>query len=670
MARAVAALTDWTGGPPFAQVTPAALDEAVVAAIAAWRAAVARIAHSHEPPTFANTAWALEEAALPFDRARQLLRLYGSTCSTPEIEAVQASRLAELAEAEEAALLDPVLCARVAAVRDAPDAEGQRLVAVTRDRLARRGAMLDAADRARLGRINAALAAESAMFERNIAAEEDRDLPVVDAGELDGLPPDTVAAAAALAAERGRSGEWAIALRRPMVMAVLAAARHRGLRERLWRAWTMRCGGPGPHDNRPVMTRILALRAEKARLLGHADFAHYALADRMVESVEQAEHLVVATAAAVRPLTERRVADMTALAHADGVAGPLQPWDRYFYEERLRRDRFAVDGEALRAYLPVAAVTEAVLDAAARLHGLSFEPLPEGSSYHPDVRAFAVRLGAERIGVLHLDLVARAGKRGGSWTQQLQPRSDLAGGTLPVAVVVTGVPAGAGGAPPLMAWQHAVVTFHEMGHALHFLLADTRYPALGAMRVPWDLIELPALLNERWIEDRDLLRRHLRHWQTGAPIPEALLDGVFAAAHADRVFTLTLDYLAGALIDLRLHRGDPPPDPEAIERAVLAELGVPDAIDQIMRPPTFFHAFTDAYAAGVYSYLWGDTLAADVAEAFAAAPGALYDADTGARWREALLAPGARAPAADAFRRFRGRDPAPDALFRRFGLAA
>ena len=665
----------WVGkggqAPPFDRATPAALDHAADQAILDWRRAVARIVGNGDPPSFLNTMVALEEAAIPLDRVRQLLRLYASTCATPELEKVETRRQAELGRAEDDALLDPALFARVAAIQggsDPLDAEDRRLVELTIERLRRRGATLDTPRRDRLGEINAAIAADSALFERNVAAEEERDLPVIDAAELDGLSPDIVAAAATLAAARGRPGEWAIALRRPTVMAVLTAARDRTLRERLWRAWTMRCGEPGLHDNRPLMARILQGRADKARLLGHVDYAHHAFADRMIGRPEAAEALITAVASTVLPLTERRVADMTRLAQGDGIADPLEPWDRYHYEERLRRECFAVDGEALRQYLPVAGMIDAVLEAASRLHGIAFDRLPDDRAYHPEACVFAVRRNGRMIGVLHLDLIARAGKRNGSWTQQLQPHSTLLGGTLPIAAVVTSVPAGAGGAPELMAWQHAVVLFHEMGHALH--LADLRYPGLGPMHVPWDLIELPALLNERWIEDRALLRRYLCHWQTGEPIPDPLLEGVFAAARDDRVFTLTLDYLAGALIDLRLHAGDVPPDPESVERDVLARLGVPHAIDQVMRPPHFYHLFTEAYAAGVYSYLWGDVLAADVAEAFLAAPGRFYDEATGARWREAILAAGARASAANAFHAFRGRDPSPDALFRRFGIAA
>jgi len=436
--------------------------------------------------------------------------------------------------------------------------------------------------------------------------------------------------------------------------------------------WTARCDEPGPHDNRPVMREILELRHAKATLLGFPDFAHFALANRMARTPETASDLLAETWRRVLPLTEQRIVAMTELAHADGIAGPLEPWDRRYYEEKLRQARFGLDTAELQPYLTVEGITAAMFDAASRLHGTAFVARSDVAVPHPDVTAYAVERDGRLLGMLYLDLLGRPEKRVGSWVQPLQPHSALHGGTLPVCAIVSSVPPGVDGKPPVMLWSHAVALFHELGHALHGLLTRTRYPSIGWVEVEWDFVELPSLLNERWIEDKALLGRHLRHAETGEPMPVALIDKALDAARHDRVFSVTLDYLAGACIDMALHAAPDGvvPDAAVVERETLIRLDMPRAIDQLMRPPHFYHAFSDAYAAGVYSYLWSDVMAADVAEAFQRSPGGLYDADMATHWRETVLTIGASMPADEAFRRFLGRDPQPDALFRRFGMAA
>ncbi len=672
------ALWDWAGPggvyPPLAHMTPATLERDLAAAAGEWRDAMARISADPEQPGFANTILALEAARRHFDRVRELLQLQVTTRSTPEIVDLQARWAAEISRLEGEAC-GPALFERVARMHEAAngDDDDRRLTEITYRRFVRRGATLGAAQHARLGEIDAALAVATARFQRNVADAEQGLIVFADSAEaLDGVDPAIREAAAGLAVERGAAGRWAIAMQRPIVMAVLTTATDRALRERVWRCWSSRCDTPGPQDNRPVMAEILKLRDEKARLLGHPDFAHFAFADRMLADPDEAARLLRTVWDHVYPLTRAQIAELQALADADGIGGPIEKWDRYFYADRLRRTRFGAGTEALRPYLAAEGVIAAGLEAAARLHGVRFVSRPEAATHHPDVKAYAVERDGILIGMLHFDVMARPDKRGGSWMQPLQAASSLGSGSLPVCVVVTSIAANATGEPPRTTWSHVTVLFHELGHALHALLARTAYPSIGSMAVAWDAIELPALLNERWIEDVALLGRHLRHWETGAPIPSALVEGALAAAQHDRVFSVSLDYLVGAIIDLRLHTtgGGEVPDMTEIERRTLDELRMPGAIDQIMRPPHFFHLSSDEYAAGVYAYLLGDVMAAEVAEAFLEAPGRLYDAQVAARWRDTLLTIGAREPVDVAYRRFRGADPDPGALLRRFGMAA
>lgn len=368
--------------------------------------------------------------------------------------------------------------------------------------------------------------------------------------------------------------------------------------------------------------------------------------------------------------TRKLVADLQQIATAEGADFQLAPWDRLYYSEKLRRARFGLDSEAVKPYLQLDSVVQAMFWAAGRVHGLTYKEIPGAPVHHPDVRAYEVSRAGEPVAVLYLDLYARPGKSRGSWATEYRTAESFRGKVLPVVAFNSNAERPADGSPPLLAWEVANVFFHEFGHTLHTLSATTRYPSLGSLSVPWDFVEVPSLLNERWLYDRELLQRFARHYRTNAPIPLELVEKIERAAKFDRIFSLNLDYLAPAIVDMKLHllADGRDIDAVALENQVLAELGMPSAWDEIMRVPHNAHAFSFQYAAGVYTYLWSDVIAADIAAAFEQSPGGLYDAATAERWRRTLLSAGNSVPIEQAFRDFRGRDPDPDALLRRFGL--
>jgi peptidyl-dipeptidase Dcp len=656
------------GLPPFDRATASAIATAYRAAMAAKLAEISAIAADPAPPSFANVIEALEDSGRPLARVEALWRSLAQQKSDDAMCAVDAELAPLPAQLDGALAREDRLFARVSAVCTDPSLspEQARLADHWRRKLVRMGSGLDAAGRNRLAAINGRLGELSSAFQRNLAFDNEA-LTFAAADQGAGVPDTLLEQARTAAESAGRPAELAFLNSRAVVMTLLAHAQDRRLRESVFRRWQQRNRTPGPHDNRALLAEMATLRGEKARLLGFESFAHFALDNRMARTPQAAVAMAEAMWRRIQPVTATLLADLQALADRDGIV--LKAWDRLFYAEQRRRSGFDLDQEAVRPYLPLTAVRDAIMEAASRLHGLQFEPLPDAPRLSPEIEVFAVRRGDKMLGALWLDSTSRSGKAQGSYMQPLRLREQFRGEVPAIVLVVSSPPAAAPGEPILLTWEYARVLFHEFGHALHMLLSEAAWPSLASLNVAWDFIEVPSLLNERWLEDRDLLARHARHWQTGEPIPDALVDRLLAVANDERVFTTTLDYLAMALFDLKLHMAadGTPVDPEAIETAILAHYGLPDAIEPIMRGPNMYHISTDHYAAGVYSYLWADVMAADAAEAFLQGEG-LFDPSVAARLGSILLGGANSRPADLLYQDFRGRPADGDALLRRFGL--
>lgn len=667
------------GLPPYDHATPAALEQALPVAIERKRRAVREIADNNEAPCFENTVAALEDCGRALRDLQALYLAVASTASVGEMPSV-AQRLAPLVPALEVEIAhDPALFARIEAVWrarhvSALDPEQIRLVEVLRERMVHAGAALTPEAKTRLKAINARLSVLSSQFHQNMIAEQAAQVVWLECeDDLAGLSEPQRQGAAAAAQALGREGVWAIPNQRPAVWPFLICSTRRDLREQVWRMWNDRCDNDGPHDNKPVIAEILRLRGERARLLGHESHAHWVLALRMARTPETAMAVMRRTWDAVLTATQRQIAEYQAIADAEGAGLRLSPWDRLHYAEKLRRHRFGLDGELVKQYLPLDRMLEAMFWAAGRVHGLDFEELHDLPRLHSRIRIFEVRHGEEPIGVLCLDLFHRPGKAHGSHQHQMRSAESFRGRVLPISNMVSGLPPPTQDEPVLLPWEYANVLFHEFGHSLHMLLNRARYPSLGSLQVAWDLVELPSLLNEYWLRDRELLARFARHHASGEPMPPALIERLEAGLRYDRIFSVNLDYLGGAIVDMKLHLmadgSGQEIDAVAVERETLAELGMPEAWDLILRVTSSVHSFVGGYDAGLYSYLWSDLMGAEAAEAFLKSPGGLYDVDVARTWRDTVLAVGHTVEAAESFRRFLGRDPDPAALMRRFGLA-
>ena len=679
-------LAPWNGPygglPSFTGISSAAIEDAMLAAIELKRVEVQTIASVSEPPTFQNTAEAFENCGRALQRVKCVFHVYANSLSLGDMPAVAQRLVAHIAALDDEIAHNENLYSRLHAVWDSRhqsglSAEQQRLVEVLLTSMQRRGSGLAPAAKARLAEINARLAALSSHYNQNLIQEAGSQVVFIeDETGLQGLPADLRQAAASVATEKGRPGIWAIPNARGAVWPFLKLSTRRDLREQVWRMWTNRGDNAGPLDNKPIANEILQLRGKLARLLGFTSYAHFAMADRMAGNPDTALDLLKRTWQSVKARALSQVADYQAIADRESAGIRLAPWDRQFYAEKLRRERFNLDSDEVKAHLPLDGVLHAMFWAARRVHGLEFKQISDAPVIHPTVRVYEVsrHATAEVVGVIYFDLFNRPGKAHGSYQMQFREAENFQGRVLPISCVFSTFPQPPEGQPVLLPWEYANVFFHEFGHALHMLHCKAAYRSLGSEHVAWDFVELPALINERWLRDPELLARFARHHLTNEPMSPALIDRIEEAFQYERIFSLNPDFLLPAIVDLRLHlladgTGNPI-DVVQVENEIIAEFGMPDAWDLVMRVTHNFHIFIGAYAAGLYSYLWSDVMAADAVQTFEKSPGGIYDAQTSKAWIDKILSVGHSVPANEAFRDFAGHDPEPWPLHRRFGLAA
>jgi peptidyl-dipeptidase Dcp len=679
-------LAPWNGPygglPSFTGISSAAIEDAMLAAIELKRVEVQTIASVSEPPTFQNTAEAFENCGRALQRVKCVFHVYANSLSLGDMPAVAQRLVAHIAALDDEIAHNENLYSRLHAVWDSRHQSGlsteqQRLVEVLLTSMQRRGSGLAPAAKARLAEINARLAALSSHYNQNLIQEAGSQVVFIeDETGLQGLPADLRQAAASVATEKGRPGIWAIPNARGAVWPFLKLSTRRDLREQVWRMWTNRGDNAGPLDNKPIANEILQLRGELARLLGFTSYAHFAMADRMAGNPDTALDLLKRTWQSVKARALSQVADYQAIADRESAGIRLAPWDRQFYAEKLRRERFNLDSDEVKAHLPLDGVLHAMFWAARRVHGLEFKQISDAPVIHPTVRVYEVsrHATAEVVGVIYFDLFNRPGKAHGSYQMQFREAENFQGRVLPISCVFSTFPQPPEGQPVLLPWEYANVFFHEFGHALHMLHCKAAYRSLGSEHVAWDFVELPALINERWLRDPELLARFARHHLTNEPMSPALIDRIEEAFQYERIFSLNPDFLLPAIVDLRLHlladgTGNPI-DVVQVENEIIAEFGMPDAWDLVMRVTHNFHIFIGAYAAGLYSYLWSDVMAADAVQTFEKSPGGIYDAQTSKAWIDKILSVGHSVPANEAFRDFAGHDPEPSPLHRRFGLAA
>jgi peptidyl-dipeptidase Dcp len=674
-------LAPWTGPhggvPPFDKVKVEYFKPALEAAMAEQLKEVDAIAGDPAPPTFENTIAALERAGRTFDRVSTIYGIYAGTMSTPEFQAVETEMAPKLAAFGDQITQNEKLFRRIAAVYEAREKgsltpEQKRLVWLDYTNFVRRGAKLDTAAKKRVAEINQRLAALYTKFSQDILADEGGYVTVLETeADLAGLPASVRAAASSAAEQRGHKGKWAVLNTRSSVEPFLTYSDRRDLREKVWRTFTSRGDNGDAHDTKAVITEILKLRAERARLLGFQTHAHWRLENTMAKTPERAMELLEAVWKPAVARVHEEVADMQAVAVKEGAKITIEPWDYRYYAEKVRKAKYDLEENEVKPYLQLEKMREAMFWVAGELFGFRFTPLTGVPVYQPDMRVFEVTgRDGRHVGLWYFDPYARPGKNSGAWMNAYRSQERFDGEVPTIVSNNTNFVKGKAGDPILISWTDAVTLFHEFGHALHGLSSNVNYPSLAGTAVARDYVEFPSQILERWLPTPEVLNRFALHYETGKPIPAELVQKIERAGRFNQGFA-TVEYLASALVDLKLHlAGDQTIDPRAFERDTLAALGMPRQIVMRHRTPQFNHVFAgDGYSAGYYSYLWSDTLSADAYEAFTEAGGP-YDKTVAKRLVEYVFSVGNTVDPAEGYRAFRGREPGIGALMRRRGFPA
>ncbi|HEY9066227.1 MAG TPA: M3 family metallopeptidase, partial [Burkholderiaceae bacterium] len=615
--------------PPFALIRAEHFEPAFDEALAQHRAEVDAIGRIPEPPTFDNTIAAFDRSGRLLDRVAELFRNLTSSETSPDLQAVQRRMAPRLAAHFSAISMHRALFERIAALQSRRDdlgltPEQRRVLERFHTDFVRAGAKLAPADQQRQAQIVERLAELMTRFGQNVLADESSfQLVLRDEADAAGLPDFVRAAARQAASERGMADAMVITLSRSLIVPFLTFSERRDLREQAYRAWVSRGEHDGEHDNRPIAREILTLRGEQARLHGYASYADYALADTMAGTQAAVTRLLeqVWEPAKARAAEER--AALQALALSRGETATIEAWDWRYYAEKVRQVRYDLDEAAVKPYFALDRMVEAAFDCAQRLFGISFVEKPDIRAYHPDVKVYEVYQGdaesGSLIGLFLHDNYARATKRSGAWMSTLRNQSrNASAGRVPVVLNNNNFAKAAPGEPTLLSFDDASTLFHEFGHGLHGLLSNVTYERLAGTAVLNDFVELPSQIFEHWLAEPEVLKRHARHWRTGEPIPDALIEKLLAARLFNQGYD-TVRYTASALVDMAVHaRTDAEaPDIVEFERNELARLGAPADIGMNHRLPHFQHLFSgSAYAAGYYVYLWAEVLDADGYGAF------------------------------------------------------
>lgn len=673
-------LAVWTGNfqgvPAFDKMNVADLQPAMETAMKLHLTEIDAIANNDETPTFENTILAMEKAGEEIDRLFTYYGIWSSNMSTPEFREVQGILSPKISEYRSQISQNEALFQRIKTVyenaqKNPLEAEQQRLVELTYQEFEMNGANLNTEQKKRYAEINKELAALYTTFSNNVLHDEENYVTYISNEQLSGLPESFINASAKAATDRGEDGKYAITNTRSSMDPFLTYSDERDLREKVWRTYYSRGDNQDEYDNNDVIAQILKLRHERVQLLGYENYAQWRLQDRMAKTPENAMELMETVWPAALARVEEEVAEMQAIANAEGANITIEPWDYRYYAEKVRKAKYDLDSDEVKQYLELNNLTDAIFYVAGELFNYNFRPITDGSIpvFHEDLKVWEVtdKDSGNHIGLFYLDPFARQGKRSGAWATQYRSHANYDGKRNILASNNSNFVKAAPGESVLISWDDAETFFHEFGHALHFLSSEVKYPTLnGGVR---DYTEFQSQLLERWLYTDEVINRFLKHHKTGEVIPAALVEKIKNASTFNQGFATT-EFLGSALMDMKYHTVDPEGiNPREFEKETLAALGMPKEIVMRHRSPHFGHVFSsEGYATAYYGYMWADVLTSDAAEAFEQAPGGFYDKDMADKLVKYLFEPRNKMDPAEAYKLFRGRDATIDALMRDRGF--
>lgn len=671
----------WTGPyggiPPFDKVKIADFKPAMINAMKAHLAEIDAIANNKDEPTFENTIVAMERSGSVLDRVSTIYDIWSSNVNSKEFEPIETELEPLRAAHGDKITQNADLFKRIEAVYNTESknkmarGERYRLSWLYYTNFVRSGAKLAPEQKTRLAEINQKLAGLFTKFSQNLLGDEgELFVEIKSESDLAGLPQSLRDSAAQAGKNKGKEGSWLIRNTRSSVDPFLTYSENRGLREKVWKMFVNRGDNADARDNNAIIGEVLQLRIERAKMLGYQTHAHWRLENAMAKNPENAMKLMEGVWPAATARVKEEVADMQALADKEKAGIKIEPWDYRFYAEKVRKARYDLDENEVKPYLQLDKIRDAMFWVAGEVFNFTFSPVSGVPVFHPDVTVWEVRnkTNGKHVGLWYFDPYARDGKRSGAWMNAYRNQYRIDTEVTTIVSNNSNFVKGKPGEPVLISWDDATTMFHEFGHALHGLSSNVTYPTLSGTNVARDYVEFPSQLLEHWLSTPEVLQKFALHYQTGKPIPQALVDKIKKADTFNEGFATT-EYLSSALVDMKLHlAGDQKIDADKFERETLAALGMPNELVMRHRTPQFGHVFSsDGYSAGYYSYLWSDVITADAYGAFVEGKGP-YDKEVGAKLVKYVFSVGNTIDPAEAYRMFRGRDPKVEALMKKRGF--
>ena len=663
------------GVPPFEKIKVEHYMPAFRAGIDENQREVKAIAESTAPATFANTVEPLEKSGALLKRVTSVFFVLSESMTDEKMQAIATEVSPLLSKNSDDILLNERLFERIKRVYENREKENltpeqKRLTEIYYKRFLRNGAALPQEMKDRLRKINEELGLLELKFSDNVLAENNAFQMVLDKREeLAGLPEGVVSGAAEAAQERGLTGKWVFTLHKPSLLPFLAYSDRRDLREKLYRGYFEKGNNNDSLDNKAILVKITNLRIDKAHILGFPSFADYSLTENMAQNPDKVYTFLGQIWEPARRKALQEAAEWEALGKKDDPSFKLQPWDWWYYAEKVRKAKYDLDEESLRPYFKLENVLQGAFDVAGKLYGLKFVERKDIPKYHKDVRVFEVlEKDGRHVGIFYTDYFPRASKRGGAWMNSFRDESIVGGKRIAPVVTNNGnFSKPTGDKPALLSFEEVTTLFHEFGHALHGLLMNVTYSTVGGAGMPIDFIELPSQIMENWASEPEVLKSYAKHYQTGEVMPDSLIAKMSNAKRFNQGFE-TVEYLAASILDMDWHRLQTPFEgsPLEFEKRSMERIGLMPEILPRYRSTYYLHIFGGGYSAGYYSYIWAQVLDADAFQAFKET--SLFDSEAAARFRKFILERSGTDEAMKLYKEFRGAEPKVDALLKRKGL--